>query len=75
MIVTAGCGRVQREGGPIETINPGDVVWFPPAEKHWHGAAPDSMMCHLALSESDDEGKAATWLEPVSDDDFTQEPA
>src|SRR5712672_2159343 len=51
LIVTAGCGRVQRAGGPIETIHPGDIVWFPPSEKHWHGAAPTSGMTHIAIAE------------------------
>ena len=49
LIVTAGCGRVQREGGPIEEIRPGDMVWFPPGEKHWHGAAPTTAMTHIAM--------------------------
>ena len=51
LIVTAGCGRVQRWGGPIEEIRPGDVVWFPPGEKHWHGAAPTTAMTHIAIQE------------------------
>ncbi|PIW29809.1 MAG: cupin domain-containing protein [Rhodospirillales bacterium CG15_BIG_FIL_POST_REV_8_21_14_020_66_15] len=75
LYVLSGSGRYQLEGHPVEEINAGDTVVIPPDARHWHGAAPDSMMCHLALSESDDQGKAATWLEPVSDEDFTQEPA
>ena len=51
LIVTAGCGWVQREGGPVEEIRPGDVVWFPPGEKHWHGAAPTTAMTHIAIQE------------------------
>ena len=51
LIVTAGCGRAQREGGPIEEIRPGDVVWFPPGEKHWHGATPTTAMTHIAIVE------------------------
>jgi quercetin dioxygenase-like cupin family protein len=51
LIVTAGCGRVQREGGPIEEIRPGDVVWIPPDEKHWHGATPTTAMSHIAVVE------------------------
>ena len=51
LIVTAGCGRVQREGGPIENIQPGDVVWFPPGEKHWHGRSPTTAMTHIAIAE------------------------
>ncbi|MBZ9799328.1 cupin domain-containing protein [Mesorhizobium sp. ES1-4] len=66
LIVTAGCGRVQREGGPIEEIRPGDVVRFEPGEKHWHGAAPTTAMTHIAVQESLD-GKAVDWMEHVSD--------
>jgi quercetin dioxygenase-like cupin family protein len=66
LIVTAGCGRAQREGGPIEEIRPGDVVWFAPGEKHWHGAGPTTGMTHIAIQEQV-EGKAVEWLEPVSD--------
>ena len=66
LIVTAGCGRAQREGGPIEEIRPGDVVWFPPGEKHWHGAAPKTAMTHIAIQEALD-GKAVDWLERVSE--------
>ena len=66
LIVTAGCGRVQREGGPIEEIRPGDVVRFAPGEKHWHGAAPLTAMTHIAIQESLD-GKAVDWMEKVSD--------
>jgi len=69
LIVTAGCGRVQRDGGPIEEIRPGDVVWFPAGEKHWHGAAPDVAMTHIAIQEAVD-GVAVTWLEQVSDADY-----
>jgi quercetin dioxygenase-like cupin family protein len=67
LIVTAGCGRAQREGGPIEKINPGDVVWFPPGEKHWHGAAPATAMTHIAIQEAL-EGKVVDWLEKVNDE-------
>jgi quercetin dioxygenase-like cupin family protein len=69
LIVLSGCGRVQREGGPIEEIRPGDVVWFPPGEKHWHGAAPTTAMTHIAIQELLD-GKAVEWLEKVSDDEY-----
>ena len=69
LIVTAGCGRVQREGGPIEEIRPGDVVWFPPGEKHWHGASPTSGMTHIAIQEALD-GKVVEWLESVTDDQY-----
>jgi quercetin dioxygenase-like cupin family protein len=69
LIVTAGCGRVQRAGGPIEEIRPGDVVWFPPGEKHWHGAAPTTAMTHIAIQEQLD-GKAVDWLEKVSEEEY-----
>ena len=66
LIVTAGAGRVQRLGGAIEEIRPGDVVWFPPGEKHWHGAAPTTALTHIAVQEALD-GKNVEWLEQVSD--------
>ncbi|HET7535057.1 MAG TPA: cupin domain-containing protein [Candidatus Didemnitutus sp.] len=69
LIVTAGCGRVQRWGGPIEEIRPGDVITFAPGEKHWHGAAPMTAMTHLAIQEQLD-GKAVEWLEKVSDEQY-----
>ena len=69
LIVTFGCGWVQREGGPIEEIRPGDIVWFPPGEKHWHGATPTSAMSHIAIAESLD-GKAVEWMEKVSDEQY-----
>jgi quercetin dioxygenase-like cupin family protein len=69
LIVTGGCGRVQRLGGPIEEIRPGDTVWFPPGEKHWHGAAPTTAMTHIALQEKQD-GKTVDWLEKVSDEQY-----
>lgn len=69
LIVTAGCGRAQREGGPIEEIKPGDVVWFAPGEKHWHGAAPGTAMTHIAIQEQQG-GKAVDWLEHVTDEEY-----
>jgi quercetin dioxygenase-like cupin family protein len=69
LIITAGCGRVQREGGPIEEVRPGDVVWFPPGEKHWHGASPTTAMTHIAIQESLN-GKPVDWLEKVSDEQY-----
>ena len=66
MIVTAGRGRVQRAGGPIEEIRPGDVIWFPPGEKHWHGATATTAMSHIAIQEKLD-GKVVDWLEHVTD--------
>ncbi|SCM67769.1 cupin domain-containing protein [Donghicola eburneus] len=72
LIVTFGRGRVQREEGPVEEISQGDVVWFPAGEKHWHGAAPDTAMSHIAVQEAID-GEAVTWLEKVSDADYSVE--
>ncbi len=69
LVVTAGCGWVQREGGPIEEIRPGDVVWFSPGEKHWHGATPTTAMMHIAVQESL-KGKVVDWMEQVSDEQY-----
>ena len=66
LIVVSGLGRCQREGGPVEEIRPGDIVWFPPGEKHWHGATPDTAMSHIAIAEAVD-GVTVTWLEKVTD--------
>ena len=66
LIVVSGAGRVQREGGPVEEVHPGDVVWFEPGEKHWHGASPTTAMTHIAIQESLD-GRAVDWMEHVSD--------
>ena len=70
LIVTAGCGRVQREGGAVEEIRPGDVVWFARGEKHWHGAAPTTAMSHIAIQERLD-GKVVVWMEQVTDEQFS----
>ena len=69
LIVTAGCGLVQREGGPVEEIHPGDVVWFEPDEKHWHGASPTTAMTHIAIQEALD-GLAVVWMEKVTDEQY-----
>src|ERR1700744_6149021 len=69
LIIMTGCGRVQHEGGPVEEIRPGDVVWFAPGEKHWHGAAPTRAMSHIAIQERLD-GKAVDWLEKGSDEQY-----
>jgi quercetin dioxygenase-like cupin family protein len=69
LIVTAGCGRAQRWGGPVEEIRPGDVIWFPPGEKHWHGAAPTTGMTHIAIQEQLD-GKVGDWMEKVTDEQY-----
>ena len=69
LIVASGCGWAQREGGPIEEIRPGDVVWFSPGEKHWHGATATTAMTHIAIQESLD-GKPVDWLEKVSDEQY-----
>jgi len=69
LIVTAGCGWAQREGGPTEEIRPGDVIWFPPGEKHWHGATPTTAMTHIAIQEKLD-GKFVEWMEKVRDEQY-----
>jgi quercetin dioxygenase-like cupin family protein len=69
LIVTAGCGRVQRWGGPVEEIRPGDVVWISPGEKHWHGAAPTTAMTHIAIAEKTNEN-STEWMEQVSDEQY-----
>jgi quercetin dioxygenase-like cupin family protein len=69
LIVNSGCGHVQRSGGPIEVIRPGDVVCFAPGEKHWHGATPTTAMTHIAIQEYLD-GKAVEWLEKVTDQQY-----
>ncbi|MEG4493426.1 (R)-mandelonitrile lyase [Microcoleus sp. D3_18_C4] len=69
LIVTAGCGLVQRWGGSIEQIRPGDVIWFSPGEKHWHGATPTTAMTHIAIQEALD-GKPVDWMEKVSDEQY-----
>lgn len=74
LIVTAGCGWVQREGGSIELIRPGDVVWFAPGEKHWHGATATTAMSHIAMQEAIN-GSPVTWLEHVSDAQYQGGPA
>jgi quercetin dioxygenase-like cupin family protein len=69
LIVIAGCGWAQREGGPKEEIRPGDVVWFSPGEKHWHGATATTAMTHIAIQEQLD-GKTVDWMEKVSDEQY-----
>jgi quercetin dioxygenase-like cupin family protein len=69
LIITAGCGWVQREGGAVEEVHPGDVVWFAPEEKHWHGATATVSMTHIALQERKD-GKVVDWLEQVSEEQY-----
>jgi quercetin dioxygenase-like cupin family protein len=71
LIVTAGLGWVQREGGAVEEIRPGDVVWFPPGLRHWHGASPTTAMTHIAIQESLD-GKVVDWMEKVSDEQYAR---
>ena len=69
LIVTAGCGWVQRDGGPVEEIRPGDVVWFAPGEKHWHGASATTAMSHMAVQEKFD-GSPVDWMEQVTDEQY-----
>ncbi|MEZ5401377.1 MAG: cupin domain-containing protein [Bryobacteraceae bacterium] len=72
LIVTAGLGWVQRDGGPIEEIRPGDVVWFDRREKHWHGASPATAMTHIAIQEELD-GRVVDWIEPVRDAEYRRQ--
>jgi quercetin dioxygenase-like cupin family protein len=74
LIITAGCGRVQRWGGPIQEIRAGDVVIVAPGEKHWHGAAPTTAMTHIAIQETLD-GRNVDWLEKVTDEQYRPEPS
>lgn len=69
LVVTAGLGLAQREGGPVEEIRPGDVIWFSPGEKHWHGASSTTAMTHIAIQEQKD-GKTIDWMEKVSDEQY-----
>ena len=69
LIVTAGCGWLQRQGGPVEEMRPGDVIWFSPGEKHWHGATPATALTHIAIQERRD-GKAVDWMEHVGDEQY-----
>ena len=70
--ILSGIGRVQKTGEGVVEVQPGDTVWFEPGERHWHGAAPNSLMVHLAIQQTDAEGKSATWFEPVTDADYTR---
>ena len=72
LVVTAGCGWAQRSGGPVEEIRPGDVVWIPAGEKHWHGATPSTAMTHIAVQERL-EGKAVEWMEKVTDEQYRKD--
>ena len=69
LIVVSGSGRAQREGGPVEEINAGDIVWFEPGEKHWHGASSTNAMTHIAIAEALD-GQVVNWMEHVTDKDY-----
>jgi quercetin dioxygenase-like cupin family protein len=71
LIVTAGVGWVQREGGPVEEVRPGDIVWFPANEKHWHGASPNIAMTHIAIQEQLN-AKVVDWMEKVSDEQYSK---
>jgi quercetin dioxygenase-like cupin family protein len=75
IFVMEGIGRCQREGGEVEVIRPGDRVFFEPGENHWHGAAPNRFMTHIAMQQADDEGSAVTWGEHVSDEQYGATPA
>jgi hypothetical protein len=75
IFVVEGIGRCQREGGPVEEIRPGDRVFFAPGENHWHGAAPNRFMTHIAIQEVDESGSPVTWGNPVDDDTYLAAPA
>jgi quercetin dioxygenase-like cupin family protein len=75
LYVLSGVGRYQMDGEAVQVLLPGDTVVIPPHARHWHGAAPDHMMVHLAISETSDTGEATTWLEPVGDADYLKAPA
>ena len=72
--ITEGVGLVQRRGGPVAVVHPGDRVFFAPGEEHWHGAAPDRLMAHVAVLQVDDKGTTANWLERVTDEEYGQQP-
>ena len=72
LLVVAGCGWVQRDGAPIEEVRPGDVIWFHPGEKHWHGATPTTAMTHIAIQEQLN-GKAVDWMEKVSEEQYRRD--
>ena len=72
--VTEGVGRCQRRGGPVEEIRPGDRVFFEPGEEHWHGAAPDRFMAHIAMQEADDSGTVVSWGDHVTDEEYSRQP-
>jgi quercetin dioxygenase-like cupin family protein len=74
LFVTEGLGRCQRRGGPVEVIRPGDRVYFEPGEQHWHGAAPDRFMTHIAMQEADDAGSVVSWGDHVTDEEYAAEP-
>ncbi len=71
--ILSGAARVQKSGEPVQEVFPGDSVWFEPGERHWHGAAPERLMVHLAVHQTDEAGNSATWLEQVSDADYRGE--
>ncbi len=72
ILIVSGLGRVQRDGGPVQAVRPGDIVFFEPGEKHWHGASPACAMSHVAVAERRD-GQAVTWLEQVTDEQYDKE--
>jgi quercetin dioxygenase-like cupin family protein len=74
LFVTEGIGRCQRRGGPIEELRPGDRVYFEPGEDHWHGAAPNRFMAHVAIQEADDGGSLVTWADHVTDGEYRGDP-
>ena len=75
LYVTEGVGLIQKRGGPIEIIRPGDVIWTEPGEEHWHGATANAFMTHLALQEVDEQGSFADWKEHVTDEEYGEQPS
>ena len=74
LYILSGYGRFQTEGAAPVDLRPGDTVWIPPGEKHWHGAHPEHAMCHIAIQQKDENGQHIAWLEPVSDADYRADP-
>lgn len=74
LYVTEGIGVIQRRGGPVEIIRPGDMIWTEPGEEHWHGAAADHSMTHLAMQDTDDSGNFAVWGDKVTDEEYGKQP-
>jgi quercetin dioxygenase-like cupin family protein len=75
LFIVAGVALIGRGDGPVQRVTPGDTVWFEPDERHWHGAAPDALMTHMAIQDADTDGNAVTWEEHVTDKEYRREPS